>query len=451
MPQTKIVLIGAGSASFGLSTLRGLMAQQQDLAGSTITLVDLDEVALERMARLARKLCADLEIPFTIEHTTDRREALPGARFIIISVEIDRLPTWKLDFELPKQFGVKHVLGENAGPGGLSHTLRTVPIVLDICRDVEKLCPDALVLNYTNPESRICMALDRYTNVKAVGLCHQIVVGFEEVAQVLGWVDTAKPPTSAAWMTRLLKAQELLDLKAAGINHFTWITDMRDRRTGEDLYPRFRQALQTFDPTFQPLSRKLYDAFGLFPATGDTHAGELIGYAWEYASTEGYDFDGAERGRIALAERIEAGLAGKIPAREFVEEPSIERVGQIVAAVACARNGYEHSANIRNAPKGTTARCISNLPDDTIVEVPVLVSGDGVHGINMGALPDGIAAMCYEQALIQALSVKAAVEGDKRAALQTLLLDPCITSHRQAVALLDALLKAHARYLPQFA
>jgi alpha-galactosidase len=450
MPATRIVLIGAGSASFGLGTLRGLLAQQEDLAGSTIALVDLDEAAVGRMARLARRFCDELELPFGIECTTDRCEALPGARFVVISVEIDRLPTWQADFEIPLRYGVKHVLGENAGPGGLSHTLRTAPLVLDICRDVERLCPQALVLNYTNPESRICMALDRYTAVRAVGLCHQIMVGFDEVARVLGWLDGSEL-RGRSWTERVLAARELVDLQAAGINHFTWITAMHDRRSGEDLYPRFRRALHSVDPSFQPLSRRLHDAYGLFPATGDGHAGELVGYAWETVGLKGYDFAAAERDRLALAARIDTGLSGAIPAREFLSEPSIERVGQIIGAVASARNGYELSANIRNAPRGTQARCIGNLPDDAIVEVPVLVSADGVHGINMGDLPDGIAALCQQQALIQVLAVKAAIEGDRQAALQALLLDPTISSYQQGVDVLDALLRAHARYLPQFA
>ena len=451
MTATRIALIGAGSGSFGLSTLRDLMAHHQDLAGSTLVLVDVDERALETMSRLAHRACAEMDIPFTIEHTTDRREALPGARFVVISVEVDRLNLWRLDFEIPLRHGVKHVLGENAGPGGLSHTLRTAPIVLDICRDVESLCPRALVLNYTNPESRVCMALDRYAAVNAVGLCHQIVVGFELVAQVLGWIGSETLQTSADWRKRLLRSQELVDLKAAGINHFTWITDMRDKRTGEDLYPSFREGLQATDPAFQPLSRRLYDAFGLFPATGDQHLGELIGYAWEYVGTQGYDFDGAERRRMAQADRIQAMLRGDVPTSSLMDEPSIERIGHIIANVACGRNGYEVSANVRNAPKGTSARSVDNLPDDAIVEVPVVVSGDGIRAVSMGALPDGIAAMCHRQSIIQALSVKAAIEGDRGAALQALLLDPTISGYQQAVDLLDDLLKTHADYLPRFA
>ena len=441
MSATKIVLIGAGSASFGLRTLSDLIAQRRSLEGSTLVLVDTDEAALERMGRLARRACTEMDVPYAIEQTTDRREALPGAEFVVISVEVNRNPLWKLDFEIPLKHGVKHVLGENAGPGGLSHTLRTVPLVLEICRDVESLSPHALVLNFTNPESRICMAVDRYTNVRAVGLCHQIGEGYRVVAEVLGKGAAAERTPPEEW----------LDIKAVGINHFTWMVALRDSRTGEDLYPRFHQALERTDPSFQPLSRRLYDAFGLYPATGDRHAGEMVGYAWEYVGTEGYDFEGAEQHSANQIERIEGMLRGELSIGSLLAAPSGERAAHIIADVACARNGYELSANIRNAPKGATSRCIANLPDDAIVEVPAVVSGDGIRGLNMGALPEGIAAMCHRQAIIQGLSVKAAVEGDRRAALQALLLDPTISGYAQAVALLDDLLATHAAYLPQFA
>jgi alpha-galactosidase len=168
MKTSKIVFIGAGSMSFGLSTYRNLFSTQE-LAGSTLCLVDIDRENLKRMAALARKMNSQCGTSYKIEATTDRREALPGAEFVINSLAVERNRLWKLDFEIPKKYGIRHTLGENGGPGGLFFTLRTIPLILDIARDMEELCPDAYFLNYSNPESRIILAMGKYTKIKSMG------------------------------------------------------------------------------------------------------------------------------------------------------------------------------------------------------------------------------------------------------------------------------------------
>lgn len=256
MPDPYIVLIGAGSAGIGLDTLCDLFAHREELTGATIGLVDVDAPALAKVERLAQRLNAASGAPFTIQASTDRRALLPGADFVVIAVEVNRLPLWRLDWEIPRRHGVRHILGENGGPGGLLHALRTVPLVLEIARDIEALCPHALVINFTNPLSRVCLALTRYTRLRVVGLCHQIGAGLANVAQTLDLDETE------------------IDLQAVGINHFTWITALRHRQSGADLYPAFRTRLALRPPAFEPLSRRLFDAFGLFPAAGDDHLGE---------------------------------------------------------------------------------------------------------------------------------------------------------------------------------
>jgi len=442
MGKTKIVLIGAGSVIFSLRTLQDLIAYKDQLGGSTVVLVDINEEVLDSITKVAQRMNEESGAGYVIESTTDRRQALPGAEFVIISVEINRDELWKLDWQIPLKHGIKHILGENAGPGGLSHTLRTVPLVLEICKDIEAICPNALVLNFTNPESRVCMAISRYTNLRAVGLCHQISAGTYDMAHILGWVDRIGP-----WPDLHVKwkqASELLDVKAAGINHFTWVLDVRDKRTGEDLYPRFREAERDFDPNFEPLSRALFHTFGLFPATGDEHAGELIGYAWEFVGLEGFDFEWQHRLRIETDRLMKGIISGVEPLGNLITERSSERVVDIIAAIKGNRNTFELSANIVNNG------CIPNLPPDAIVEVPVIVSGDGIRGLNMGPLPTGIAAMCAQQVAIQKLAVEAAVTGDRTVALQALLLDPVVGSYEKAQAVLDDLLTTHAAYLPQF-
>jgi alpha-galactosidase len=165
--STKIVFIGAASASFGPACLLDAI-HCEGLAGSTLVLVDIDAERLEVMARLARRLNEVSGAGLIIEHTTDRCEALPGAEFVINSIAIDRNELWKLDWSIPLKHGIKQVLGENGGPGGLSHSLRNIPAILAICKDMERLCPEALFINFSNPESRVCLAI-RQAHLHSVG------------------------------------------------------------------------------------------------------------------------------------------------------------------------------------------------------------------------------------------------------------------------------------------
>ncbi|MDI7274611.1 MAG: alpha-glucosidase/alpha-galactosidase, partial [Anaerolineae bacterium] len=374
-----------------------------------------------------------------IEATTDQRAALDGAGFVITAVEVDRLPAWKQDWQIPLRHGVKHVLGENGGPGGLGHTLRVVDLMLGIARNVEEVCPQAWLLNFTNPMSRVCLALTRYTSLKVVGMCHQIGAGYEIAGRVLGLTAAGEP-----WHEQTARLQQLIDIKAAGLNHFTFIYDLRDAATGEDLYPEFRRRLAAMPADFEPLSRRLLDAFGLFPATGDGHAGEYVSFAYETSDMRGFDFDRWQQ----YGEVVKAGLREALSTpdglREYLGKTSGERVIAIIDAILHNRNQYELALNIPN--RGS----IPGLPDWAVVEVPGTVSGAGVWGLTVPALPPGITAMLAQQVAVQDRAVEAAVHGDRQAALQALLLDPVVWSYEAAVRILDDLLAAHAAQLPRF-
>lgn len=425
MRETKIVLIGAGSASFGLSMLSDAV-NTPELRGSTISLVDVDAEALEAIAAVARKMNDQSGAGLSIEHTTDRTEALPGAEYVIVSIAVRRNELWKLDWQVPLKHGVKHTLGENGGPGGLFHCMRNIPIILDICRDIEHLCPDALVLNLTNPVPRICMAVDRFTDVSALGLCHGISGELHRLAQVMG----VEP--------------ENLDAKAAGLNHFTWILDLRFKDSGEDAYPELRRKLRDYDPAFQPLSRKLFDVFGFYPSPGDDHIGEYLAWATEYCPMRGYDFDAAEKYKTETWERIGRIVRGEEPVTELIGRRSGERAIDIIAGILSNSNHLELAVNIPNDGH------ISNLPQDAIVEVPAVISGKGVSGFSIGELPQAIAALCQTQVGVQELAVAAAVTGDRSVALRVLLADPVVQSMEAAESILDELLALEADYLPQF-
>ncbi len=439
--KTKVVIIGAGSTSFGPTILSDLFAHADSLRGSEVWLVDVNDEALALVACYADRLNSACEHPFVFHATRARDEALPGARFVIVSVAVERIATWKLDWQIPLRHGVRHVLGENGGPGGLSHALRNIPLLLAIARDVERLAPQAILLNFTNPLSRLCLALDRHARVPFIGLCHQIYEGHHIVNRVLGLVAE-----TGDWWADAQAIAQRVHITAAGLNHFTFILDMRDAQTGADLYPSLRQRLAHMPADFEPLSRRLMDVFGLFCAAGDAHAGEYVGFAAETMPLTGYDFDAHERRSRAQWERLRY-LACHADLSELraALRPARERAVPIIAAMLGDLHRYELAVNVRNDG------CISNLPNTAIVELPAMISACGACAVHVGALPSGLAALMRREIEIQELVVEAAVKGDRRAALQALLLDPHIHSYAQATHLLDDLLRAHAKHLPQFA
>lgn len=423
--KPKVVIIGAGSAIFGLSMLKDAFSTKH-LWGSELVLVDIDEEAVKKMTLAANQMNDELNAGYNITYTTDRTEALPGADFVILSIAIDRIKMWKKDFEIPKKYGINHVLGENVGPGAVFHTLRNLPIVLDICEDIERLCPNALLINFTNPESRLCIAIKKYTNVKAVGLCHQIKAGIEIVSTI----------------TEI--AKEHIDIKAWGINHFTWMIDIRDKRTGEDLYPLFRKKEKTYDPNYSKLSRFIFRQYGLFPTSGDGHLGEFFPYAHEMIPADGYDFDRYEKRRQGVVDVLDSIINGKIAVDDQLIQPSGEKAFNIINGMTHNTNELIESVNIPNEG------CIVNLPKEAIVEVPAVVSGNGLNGLALGELPRGIAALCKQQIDVQHLVVDAGVNGDRKLVMQALLTDPNIPSAEAAHNIYDELMEVNKPYLPQF-
>jgi alpha-galactosidase len=433
--MTKIVLIGAGSVSFGTSMLRDLFAACEPLRGSAITLVDVNPEALQVMTQVAQRLNEMTGKPFVIQATTNRSEALLGAQFVIISVAVKRNERWQLDFQIPLKHGVKQVLGENGGPGGLFHAMRNIPLLLDICADIERYCPDALVLNFTNPEGRLCLAARRYTKLRFVGLCHGIGMAQTAISQVLDL-----PP-------------EEIDPRAGGLNHFSWILDLRHASTGADLYPAFKRAMaeknveviNDKDHRFGiKLSHYLMNTFGYWPLPSDDHVGEYLSYAWEYCGLEGYDFAHAERRVEQNWQRLHRWASGHEAPDKLLQRPSGERAISIIVGVLGNTHQHELAVNVPNAG------LISNLPDWAIVEVPAMVDATGVHGLPIGPLPEPIAAMCRTQATIIDRVVEAGVHGDRHAALEALLLDPVVHSISQAEAILTEMLEVHKDFLPQF-
>lgn len=442
MAQTKILLVGAGSTSFGISTVADFFQQREMFSGSTLVLCDIDAAKLARVQTLAERMNDAAGRPFQIASVTDFRRGMEGAQFVFVSTEVDRLERWKLDWEIPFKYGIQHVLGENGGPGGMSHALRTISLVLGIAREMEQRAPGAYLINYVNPLSRVCLAVTRYTKIKTIGMCHQINKGFSLAAQVLGLTPLVHEHFPPAEIVRELKTK--IDLKQAGLNHLTWMYDLRDKETGRDLYPEFRARLQDMPADWEPLSRRLFEAFGLFPVTGDGHAGEYFAYACETSDLKGYDFDGRAALGADLDARVERAAADDALRDEFMNADSGERGVNIAAAIANNLNEYELNVNVLNNG------ALPGLPAWAIVEVPAVVSGAGVTPLRVPALPAGITALLNQQAAIHDRVVEAAVHGDRQAALQALLLDPLVTSYSAAEQMLNELIQVHAGYLPNF-
>ena len=350
---------------------------------------------------------------------------------------------------------------ENGGPGGFAHAARNVRPVLEIARDMEQICPQAWFINFTNPMVRICDLLNRHTKIKTVGLCHQVFIGYNFAGMILAkdlGIDVPDGITGmqadimehAAREHVLHQVLPLVDIRAAGTNHFSWILSIRRRDTGEDLYPLLRQRWETFNPTFEPLTRRIYDAFGLFPVPGDTHLCEYLPWVsdpvtkpWDKYNIRLYDWDAFATMRDFSLNRLESMADGVMPIDALLDTDS-EGALEMIENIVGAGTHYHLAANLPNVGQ------ISNLPLGATVETPVVVDGDGIHPVHVGALPEAIAELCRRELVVAQLGIDAAVEGDRQKALQCLLLDPVITDIETAKLVLDDYLTTYKQHLPQF-
>ncbi len=433
MKAVKIVVIGAGSADFGPGILADVLGNP-NFRGSTLALVDIDRDNLSLMKTLAQRMNREWSSGVTVEASADRKRALSEADFVLVTVEVERMERWRLDFEVPLKHGLRQPFSENGGPAGFAHAARNIAIVMGICEDMRKLCPDAWFFNYTNPVPRIALAASKYGGVKAAGFCHGIGIGAEMIGRLLGI------------------SEEDLELKAAGLNHFTWVLDVRRKSTGEDKYPTLRRKLKSWPDGFHPLTKDMFEIFGLFPLCGDSHIAEYLQWVsdpitkpWEKyrLNPPRFDHNRSKRRREGLWRQTVAMANGNAPIEEL-REGSGERACHVAAAITGNSNAYELAINIPNEGY------IANLPQGAIVEVPTMVSALGIRGVPVGNLPDPIAELCRRQIAVAELAVKAAATGDKKLAFQALLLDPMVTDMERAKAILDGYLEVHGDLLPQF-
>jgi len=421
----KISLVGVGSASFGLRSLYDIAASRL-LKGCEVAITDIDQSKLSVMKQVALSLDRHFDSRLKISSTVSLDEALQDADFVLIAADIQYMKRWKMNFEIPFRHGVKQVMGSCVGPGGLAHTLITIPLILDICQEIEDRCRQAVVLNYTNPESRVVRAIRKYTKIKAYGLCPGIYERLESLSVLLG-----------------LQLSDFVPF-AAGLNHFTWLLKLR-LKNGDDAYPLIDEKLKS-TPDFEPLSTELYRIFGFYPSPGDMLTGEYIPYAWDMIPETKRGFNHIEiiqeRG-VRYNEIVESLARGDAPPEQMSKQLTSAGI-RIVNAMLDGVSHQEFSINIPNLG------CIQNIPPDVVVEIPASVDATGIRGVSVGSLPLGIATMCNLQGAIQELAVEAAFEGSYEKALQAMLLDPLISSPNQARETLEDLLNSHKEVLPRF-
>jgi len=429
----KIAAIGAGSG-FG----RGIVAEvlgTPDFGelGCTLTLVDIDAAALDCVHKFALLVKDHHKSRLEIEATTDRREALPGADYVITSVAIKRYPLWEQDFRIPLAYGFRHVLGENGGPGAAFHALRNFELMIPICRDIEDLCPNALLLNFTNPESRIIRAVSELTKVRAIGLCHGAGETLRRISEILN------------------RPLEELDIVSGGLNHFFWVTKIADRKTGTDLYPEFRtRALSDPNcPALPPMVRKMLEVFGHYTYPSDDHIGEYVSFGSEFTGVKWHY--GLESRKVPLEEpapepsRMERYASGALPLDDRALQASGELAVPIIKAIEVNQRYWADSVNVPNREG-----YVEELPRDTVVEVPAWVDEGGVEPQRIGPLPEALAAFCRSQASVQKLVVEAYRHRSRNLLLQALLVDPVVNSVENAEKMIDDMLELQKDYLPTF-
>ncbi len=411
------VLIGAGSTVFTPGLLRDL-ATSETFREAEVRLVDVDRTAVETMAAVGQRIVAAHGSGITVSAHTDRREALPGARFVTTTIAVGSAAGWRSDLDIPARYGIKQTVGDSVGPGGVLRALRHVPELVAIARDIASLAPDALMVNYSNPLSANVRGIVDYTGVNAIGLCHGTMHTRSALSSDLG-VDP-----------------ELVTATFAGLNHLCWLLDIRTAET--DLYPRLRQlvderaqgkdaAPNRSEGVHAPVSADLFRTFGLYPAPGDRHVAEFFG---DYLGNQGPVFEwGLDAGhdmtieyideKDSLWEELRAQAAGTAePVVEASQEA--ERFVSIAEAIASGRRDVELAVNVPNHG------AIENLPLGAVVEVPAVVDASGVSPVAIGRLPDGVAAVLSARSLQQELTVRAAMERDIDLAVQALALDPLV-------------------------
>jgi len=429
----KIALIGAGSTVFAKNLLGDILSFPE-LAGAEIALHDIDEERLRTSAVVAERVGRALGARPAISATTDRRRALDGADYVITMFQIGGYrPGTVVDFEVPKKYGLRQTIADTLGIGGIMRGLRTIPVLLDMCAEMEDVCPDTWLLNYVNPMAMNCWAVNRATAIKNVGLCHSVQGTAEQLAHDIG-VPVAE-----------------INYLCAGINHLAFY--LRFERDGQDIYPLIRQVID--EGRVPDWNRVRYEALrhlGYFVTESSEHFSEYV--PW-FIKRDRPDL--IDRFNIPLDEyitRCENQITAWEMMRGFLEDEAVE---------LSVERTHEYGAYIIHSLETGTPRVvygnvandglIDNLPAGCCVELPCLVDRNGIQPTRIGALPPQLAALMQTNVNVQALTVEAALTGRREHIYHAAMLDPHTAAEldlEQIHALVDDLIAAHGDWLPAF-
>ena len=469
--MTKITFIGAGSTVFA-KNLMGDILSFPELKDVTLSLHDIDEERLRTSAIVAHKTAEALGANPKIEVTADRRAALDGADYAISMFQVGGYkPATVVDFEVPKKYGLRQTIADTLGIGGIMRGLRTIPVLLDMCHDMEELCPDVTFLQYVNPMAMNCWAISRATKIKTVGLCHSVQGTAGELARDI------KVPLSE------------IDYVCAGINHMAFY--LRFQHKGEDLYPRIREVLEAGRAPRSNLVRyEMFKRLGYFVTESSEHFAEYVPWfikrdrpdlieefnipldeyitrcetqiaEWKDMRTVLEDPDPNAMGkyeRQRIEERL-AKLEKKDPERaamfrehlkERLESNTVQRSNEYGSLIIHSMETGEPCVIYGNVPN---RGIIDNLPEGCTVEVPCLVDKNGVQPTHIGALPPHLAALMQTNLNVQALTVEAALTGKREHIYHAAMLDPHTAAElslEQIWNLVDDLIEAHGDWLPQY-
>jgi alpha-galactosidase len=404
--MAKIVLVGAGSYVFGRDFIADIMLFPK-LAGSTLTLMDIDKERLDLAAAYARKLVEQNKLKLKIELTTDRGEALDGADYVITSIRVGGWKAQQLLREITWKRGLE-IQPDAMGIGGIFGGLCQVPAILDICHDMEKVCPDAWLLNYCNPMAIICWGINDYSKIKNVGLCPNPTGGSQRFGRMLGL------PPEDIWYT------------VGGLNHQSWFLEVKYK--GEDLFPKIREKVKEMEASASDrrnsLENEMFKTFGYFD-TGGSHLSISLPYFRRTPQlVEKYNVgsnDHMYADAPAITAKQDAELRQQLQSGKKFELKEEHRYTGIAASIINAIETNEQTrifGNVRNTG------LIPNLLEGCVVEVPCMVDKGGVHPTYVGNLPSQLASLNRLNINVQELAVRGIVEKDKTKVLQAILLDP---------------------------
>jgi len=436
----KITFIGAGSFGFTRTLVRDLLTFPT-LAGSEIALMDINAERLDFANRAVKRIIETGEYPATVTATMDRAEALKDADFVIITILIGSTDVWRHDIEIPMRYGVDINVGDTRGVAGIFRALRTIPVLVDIARDMERYCPNALMLNYTNPMAMLCRAISHETDINVTGLCHSVQ---GTAAMLAKWIGAP---------------MDEITYTCAGINHTAWYLDYR--WNGQDAYPLIHKAITENEDIYnaEQVRNEMFLAFDHYVTESSGHNSEYN--PWfrkrpeliEKYCTHGTNWNPGEHAYI-LKEYQRREHDWRDDIHEWFENATIdlERGHEYAAYIMHAMLGgepFQYNGNVPNK------NLISNLPQDACVEVPVWASRKGLEAVAVGALPAPIAAFTGLLSQIEEMAVEGTLTGDRRLIYQAVALSPlsaAVLSLAEIQQMVDELFEVNEPYLPpQFA